>query len=190
MPKNTAQEVKIRDLRKKEKYQVDDAYLNGFARICGWQATLVYNSLCRHADRDQYSFPSIEQMSRQHGVSRPTIIKGVSALAEHNLIVVTKKRSGKGRFINNGYVLLDRSQWTKNLQKASEKSKTQVNDVDMDQPRVQVNDVDCKDTHIIKDTHYQYEANASDDKSNVDKLLINHLKSKDNIQYEFQYHAQ
>jgi hypothetical protein len=54
-------EIKIRALRRKEKFVIDDEYLNGYARLCGWNATLVYMSICRHADKDQYSFPRIRK---------------------------------------------------------------------------------------------------------------------------------
>lgn len=141
-------EVKIRDLRKKEKFQIDDAYLNGYAKLCGWKGTLVYNSLCRHASKNQYSFPSIDLMAEQHGVSRDTIIDGVKSLQEWKIIQVNKTRNSDGIYKNNGYVLVDKSEW--------KPKPDQVAVVDMEPSRCQQPDqvavVDYKDTHI-KDTH-------------------------------------
>ena len=103
---------KMRDLRHKEKFSIDDEYINTYAKVCGWQATLVYTSLCRHADKDQYSFPSIKLMAEQHGVGRNTIIKGIQTLEEWRIIEVTKKaRTKQGIWRNNGYTLLDKIEW-------------------------------------------------------------------------------
>jgi len=102
---------RIIDKRKKEKFILDDEYLNGQARLCGWQATIVYNSLCRHADKDQKCFPSITKLMEQHNVSRNTIIKGLKNLEKRNIIDIEKTRSDKGQWLNNIYILLDKSEW-------------------------------------------------------------------------------
>ena len=78
--------IKIRDLRHKEKFVVDDEYLNGYAKICGWQATLVYLSLCRHASREQSCFPSLKLIAKEHSVSKDTILRGIKILSEWNII--------------------------------------------------------------------------------------------------------
>lgn len=91
---------------------MDDAYLNGYARLCGWQATLVYVSLCRHANKDQYCFPSIKLMSQELGVSRNTIIKGIKALGDWNITETSKQKRGKqGLWKSTSYTLIDKSEW-------------------------------------------------------------------------------
>lgn len=147
-------ERRIIDKRKKEKFMVDDAYLNGMAKICGWQGTIVYASLCRHANINQESFPSIKLMAEQHNLSRPTIIKGIESLERRKVIEVKKTRTKDGKWLNNTYILLDKSEW----------DYTQVNVVDTAiQVNVettpskrgihsQVNVVDTKETHL-KETH-------------------------------------
>jgi hypothetical protein len=55
----------VRDLRNKQHFIVDDAYLNGYAKLCGPNATLVYLCHCRHADRHQESFPSVQLMAEK-----------------------------------------------------------------------------------------------------------------------------
>jgi len=109
--KKTNMERRIIDKRKKEKFLMDDAYLNGQARLCGWQGTIVYNSLCRHADINQESFPSIKLMAEQHRVGSPTIIKGIKNLEKRKIIQVKKTRTKDGKWLNNTYVLLDKSEW-------------------------------------------------------------------------------
>ena len=102
---------RIIDKRKKEKFMMDDEYLNGQAKLCGWQGTIVYNSLCRHCNIDQESFPSVKLMAEQHGVSRNTIFKGIENLEKRNVIKVKKKRTKDGKWLNNTYILLDKSEW-------------------------------------------------------------------------------
>ena len=104
---------RIIDKRRKEKFMIDDRYLNGQARICGWQATLVYNSLCRHANINQESFPSIKLMTEELAVGRNTIIKGIKNLEKYNVIAVEKTRRKDGKWLNNSYILLDKSEWIK-----------------------------------------------------------------------------
>lgn len=103
----------IRDLRKKDQYKIDDAYLNGYARLCGVYATAVYNSLSRHADfHTQECFPSIEKMAEQHGISKPSVIKGIRELIKWNIISVHKERdSTTQRQLPNIYTLVDKSIW-------------------------------------------------------------------------------
>lgn len=141
--------IRIRDLRQKEKFVMDDEYMNGYARLCGWQATITYNSLCRHANKDQFCFPSIELMAEENGVGRDTIMKGLRSLQDWNIIQIEKLRTPSGTWKNNAYVLIDKSQW-------KEKS-IQVGHTDMDQPSRphrldQVGHTDTKETHI-KETH-------------------------------------
>jgi biotin operon repressor len=151
---------KNRDFRKKSFFQVDDEYMNGYARICGWQATLAYSSLCRHANRDQYCFPSMKLIAEENGVSRDTIIKGIKKLEEWSLIKIHSKRTKKGTFRNNGYDLLDKSEWKKipsrSQQHGSSKSLTATRPSRSQQ-------------HVLKDTH------------NKDT----HILSKDNTKKEF-----
>ena len=102
---------KVRDMRIKEKWFQDDAYLNGYAKHCGWKATICYDSLCRHANKGQESFPSIERMGEEHGVSRNTIARGIKTLTEWNVIKKNQKQSKSGQFLYNTYVLVDKSGW-------------------------------------------------------------------------------
>ena len=56
-------------------YKLDDAYLNGYAKICGIYATVVYNSLCRHANfYNQECFPSLKKIAEEHNISKPKVV--------------------------------------------------------------------------------------------------------------------
>ena len=90
---------------------MDDTYLNGQAKLCGWQGTIVYLSLCRHSSKEQECFPSIKLMADEHNVNRKTILKGIENLSKRNVISVEKMRTKNGQWLNNTYILLDKSEW-------------------------------------------------------------------------------
>lgn len=98
---------KVRDLRKKQQFIIDDAYLNDYARLMSPYATCVYLSLCRHADKAQKAFPSIRRIAEQHHISTKSVKRGLKELLSWNII--RKQRLG-GR-MSNTYWLLDKSEW-------------------------------------------------------------------------------
>lgn len=98
---------KVRDLRKKEQFIIDDSYLNGYARLMSPYATCAYLSLCRHADKAQKAFPSIRRIAEQHHISTKSVKRGLKELLAWNII--RKQRLG-GR-MSNTYWLLDKSEW-------------------------------------------------------------------------------
>lgn len=111
---NMSQEkpIEIRDSRSRQMYRIDDEYLNGYARLCGVHSTCVYNSLCRHSDTNQESYPSIERIADQHGLSRPTVIKAIKKLEEYGIIAVKRGKNPKTKRQNvNIYILVDKSLW-------------------------------------------------------------------------------
>jgi len=154
---------RIIDKRKKEKFMMDDDYLNGQAKLCGWQGTIVYNSLCRHANINQESFPSIKLMAKQHRVGRNTILKGVENLEKRNVIQVKKMRTKGGQWLNNTYILLDKSDWDYSSQVPVEDTVNILSQVLVGTPPSPCGDTsqvpveDTKETHIkethIKETH-------------------------------------
>jgi DNA-binding transcriptional regulator GbsR (MarR family) len=162
----TDKTFKVRDLRRKDKYTIDDEYLNGYAKLCGPFGTCAYNSLCRHASKDQECFPSIDLISEQHGIGRSSVLRGIKNLKEWGIILVIKEKDEKTkRQKNNVYILLDKSQWkpkpsiTQTLgvdepSVSQELGAESATDTDPSLPQTQsrVSDTDCKDTHV-KDTH-------------------------------------
>src|SRR3972149_9700829 len=101
-------QFKVRDLRQKEKFVIDDAYLDRYARVLGVTASTVYMSLCRHADRNQECFPSQELIAREHNISPRSVKRSIQRLKEANMILIRRERLSHGRWRNNVYVLLAR----------------------------------------------------------------------------------
>lgn len=101
----------VRDMRVKEKFFINDEYLNGYAKLCGWKATLVYLCLCRHADRHQEAFPSVKLMSEKLGISKRSVNRAISDLVEWNIIGVSQRKSDGGVFDHNLYALKDKKEW-------------------------------------------------------------------------------
>lgn len=90
---------------------MDDEYLNGYARLCGVNATVVYLCLCRHASRDQESFPSVKSMAEKTGISRDSVMRGIKILEEWNIISKHRERRTNATWLNNNYTLMDKSVW-------------------------------------------------------------------------------
>ena len=101
---------KVRDKRKENRYYIDNEFLNGYAKMVGWQGQAVYMALCRHA-KEEKCFPSLKHLSTELGVSITSVRGGVKNLKEYNIISVqmrTRTRQGRG---SNIYFLLDRTKW-------------------------------------------------------------------------------
>lgn len=170
--------IKIRDLRSKSQYKIDDEYLNGYAKLCGIYATAVYNSLSRHADfYQQKCFPSISLIAEQHNISKPTVLRAIKVLEVAGIVI----RERVGKMQPNIYILSDKSTWVKkddlekiigiknkrgisNNRQKNGKFGSEVNDMAITSEvnitaecsksygQSEVNDVECKD-NTVKDTN-------------------------------------
>lgn len=164
-------QFKVRDLSQRGFYVKSDTYLNGWAKYCGWKATIVYDSLCRHSDRNQESFPSRKLISEEHGVSESTIKRGLEVLKNFNIIRFSQKRSVKGKFLHNTYYLLDKSEWIRPVglpRPSVHRGSPQTFTVGLPRPN--------KDTHN-KDTHVELSPNFYKSKKISSNLDLS-LKSK------------
>lgn len=92
---------------------MDDAYMNGYAKICGVNATLVYMDLCRHANKEQEAWPSIERLADRLPISERSIRYGIETLESHGIIGVIRGIGNDGKRKINVYVLVDRAFWSK-----------------------------------------------------------------------------
>ncbi len=97
----------VRDLRKKSKFVVDDEFLNGYARFLDIYTVGVYNSLCRHVDKNQKCFPSIKKIGEKLNISKNKIIESIKKLVFWNII----KKQRIGLKCTNRYTLLDEAHW-------------------------------------------------------------------------------
>lgn len=102
------EKIIIRDLRRKEKFFIDDEYLNGYAKKCGVTATAVYASLCRHVDKKQKCYPSTRKIAEEHNISIRSVYRALDVLEQY--LIIRRKRLGKQ--LTNRYYLLDRTEWS------------------------------------------------------------------------------
>ena len=131
----------VRDYREKNWHWQDNEYLNGYAKLCGVSATAVYLSLCRHADKKQNCFPSIKLIAEEHNISVRTVVTAIQKLEKYNIIKKEKTRKKDGKWLNNLYILLNKSQWDSQVQPLHTDSQVQIttqpsanNDISQVQP--------------------------------------------------------
>jgi len=102
---------KVRDKRNKGWFYLDNEYLNGIGKHLGPTGIAVYVSLCRHADQDQKCFPSQEKIAEEIGSTDRSVRRHLKKLEEFNIIQLEKVRTSRGRWLNNVYYLLDKTEW-------------------------------------------------------------------------------
>ena len=101
----------VRDLRDAF-FQIDDEYLNGYAKFCGINATGVYLSLCRHSDKRQTCFPSKSTIAKELAISERSVYRAVNILEEWNIIKAKKQgRKSNGHYRNTLYSLIHKKNW-------------------------------------------------------------------------------
>jgi DNA-binding transcriptional regulator GbsR (MarR family) len=123
----------IRDMRNKDKFFIDDNYIDTFAKLCGANSTLVYLCLCRHSNfYSQQCFPAVETISYEMGISNSSVSRGIEELLKYNIIKVEKKKQNDGTFLGNIYTLFDKSVWLieKNKKVIKPKQLTIIKDKD------------------------------------------------------------
>jgi len=96
----------VRDFRDKEYFIADDVFLNGFAKNMDRSEILVYLALCRHANKDQVSYPSIPYLADKFGLSERQVTRAIQGLEDRNMVFV-RRDAGK----HNTYLLLDKKHW-------------------------------------------------------------------------------
>ena len=70
----------IRDLRQKKQYITDDKFLNGYARFLEICSVGIYASLCRHANKQQECWPSIDAIVNELGCGRNSVIEAIKRM--------------------------------------------------------------------------------------------------------------
>lgn len=101
------EKFEVRDIRDTNRFVLDDKFLNGYARFVGIHAVGVYAALCRHANKEQKSWPSIKKMAEELAISEPMVVQGIKYLVFWKII--KKKRVGKQ--CTNRYFLIDKKHW-------------------------------------------------------------------------------
>ena len=88
-------------------FQIDNDFLDGYAKEIGYLGTTVYMALKRHSNKKNEAFPSQRHLAIELGLSRTSVKGGIKALELWNILLV--KRRGKTQ--SNLYLLLDRKMW-------------------------------------------------------------------------------
>lgn len=141
---------KVRDFRNKQFFFVDDSYLNGYAKYLGVTASMVYFSLCRHANKDQLSFPSQKLIAEELGINERTVMQKLSLLKRWNIIKVVRTKNQQGKWINNTYILIDKNEWKPIDKPPAENIQVATTYINSTQPPVE--NIHIKETHN-KETH-------------------------------------
>lgn len=177
--KKEESQFEIRDLRDKSKFVMDDKFLNGYARFVKVHAVGVYSSLCRHANKEQSSWPSIKTIDKELNIGRATVIRSIKRLEFWKII----KKERVGKRCNNRYYLIDKKYW-KPISEVSVRYFTEVSGWDFSSIRVILQGYLC-DTSNSKETHSK-ETHSKERKNNlgiykdVDEVLKEKINEKRN----------
>lgn len=114
------QTFEIRDLRNKDKFVIDDKFFDKYVSTLGVYVLGVYCALCRHADKGQKCWPSINKIAKELNVSKRKVIQCLKTLESLNVIRVVRAKGGR-KPATNSYVLLDKRHWKPLPKEASEK---------------------------------------------------------------------
>lgn len=138
---------KVRDLRRKGYFTIDNEFLDKYAGFLGSIASMIYISLCRHADKNQESFPSQETIAYEIKTTRETVNRKLQLLERHNLISFTKTKDEEtGKWMNNVYTLVDKSEWSPTM--LSQITRSNVTPDDMGSHEVHVTSDNTKKIEI------------------------------------------
>ena len=121
--------IEVRDLRNGDWYWIHKAIYANYTKKIGAIGLALYNAYCHYANKDSgASYPSVETLRNDLGVSRQTIFKYNEILEKNKLIRI---KSGKGRKkVNEVYLLkIKVNVVNKKVNLATEK----VNEVDTEQ---------------------------------------------------------
>jgi hypothetical protein len=99
----------VRDLRDKSFFVVDNQYLDQkWLRLLKGCPSAVYFALCRHADKEQISFPAIPYLMDETGYHKRHVLNAIKTLEFHRLISVDRMQGE-----SNMYSLINRKHWRK-----------------------------------------------------------------------------
>lgn len=132
--------INIRDARKRDFFMVDNIIIDQYAGLIGPYATLVYMALCRHADAStRESYPSLQFLAKELGISRPTVKRAIQTLIQHRLLARQLRTSARGDPDTNLYIILEpegKISHTQAFSPGTEAPLTDVSWVGSDRPEV------------------------------------------------------
>ncbi len=89
-------------------FTIDDLFVDEYMRLAGMQTTMVYMSMCRHANKERMCWPSIRRLATQGKMALNTVVKSIKWLEEHGLIK-TFKEPGQTTI----YRVMEKKKWKK-----------------------------------------------------------------------------
>ncbi len=99
----------VRDLREQGWFIVDNEFIKGkWLRLLKGCPSAVYFALCRHADKEQVAFPSVQYLMDETGYGKRQVTRALKVLEFHRLIGINRE-SGS----HNVYSLLNKKHWRK-----------------------------------------------------------------------------
>ena len=101
----------VRDKRRKGWFITDNDFVDRYGKVFGAIGSVVYFSLCRHADAKRECFPSEKFIAEEFAVSDRSVRTYLKQLKQGKLIHIARKSRKNGKWQRNVYTLLDKSEW-------------------------------------------------------------------------------
>ena len=105
MPK-PIEEIEVKDHRRKSFYIADNRIIADAGPIIGVYGGAVYNSLLYHANNERKTWPSVNLIAKEWGISRRAVIQSIQKLESLNIISIDRNQG-----THNVYRLIDPSEW-------------------------------------------------------------------------------
>lgn len=92
--------------------KIHNWYIDTYGKVFGVTGSVVYFSLCRHADSDGNCFPSEDLIARQWNITSRTVRTYINLLERAGVISVHRRsRNGLGKWRCNSYKLKNKNNW-------------------------------------------------------------------------------
>jgi len=101
-----SEEIEVKDQRRKSFYIADNRMIDEAAPLIGVYGGAVYSSLLRHADKERKTWPSVNKIAKEWGISRTLVMRSIQKLEALNMIAVSRDQGN-----HNEYRLLDPAEW-------------------------------------------------------------------------------
>lgn len=99
----------VRDLREQDWFTVDNEFIKGkWLRLLKGCPAAVYFALCRHCNKEQISFPSIQYLMDETGYGKRQVTRALKTLEFHRFISINRELG-----THNIYSLLNKKHWRK-----------------------------------------------------------------------------
>jgi hypothetical protein len=98
----------VRDAREAGFFHIDNIFIDEYMREIGIYGVGVYCSLCRHCNKEQKAWPSIDLMADELGTTQRSVIRGLKSLELHCIVKVDRLKGSPSI-----YTLMNKRKWKK-----------------------------------------------------------------------------